>query len=212
MGLSVRMSAGIAERIAAKKPATLFVALSFSLLVHVAASWVLVGDAEELRKGSHFRVLISSADAVTVSAKGLTGPIPATDSRTRPGVSDQERTHHGCVANGCSVLAVPDVPLRPVIRAFYNASELSELPEAIGEILIDPPGGFSPEIAGTGKVLLMLDEQGFPMFGLVSGNGLPDHVLDQLRNAFMLVRYLPGRIGDTPVRSILEAEVVIPAL
>lgn len=108
------------------------------------------------------------------------------------------------VSRGPEPLVEIAAPLGPY---YFRASELSRRPvllgDAISHLIIELPG-FSPVPV---ILRLLISAEGSVDRVVVEDSYLSDAVEARIVEAFSGVRFLPGKIGDTAVRSQLKIEV-----
>lgn len=79
---------------------------------------------------------------------------------------------------------------------------LDALPEDLGEAL--PPGG-----SGQAILLLEIDEKGAVISITPENSDISPDSLDRITKAFKEMRFLPGRVGKSPVKTRMRIEVTI---
>lgn len=92
---------------------------------------------------------------------------------------------------------------------FVTPEQLDRLPEALGEIVLDPEDGFMQITEGSAELQVLILETG--KVGLVSVNysSFAEEYNHWLTERFAQSKFVPGFKGGLPVKTLIRVDVVV---
>lgn len=93
--------------------------------------------------------------------------------------------------------------------AFVVSEKLDRLPEALGEIDLDPEEGLGHAVAGSAELQILILETGEVGFVSVNYSSFPDKYNEWLTERFAQSRFIPGFKSGIPVKTLIRIGVVV---
>lgn len=103
--------------------------------------------------------------------------------------------------------APADAPGEGPPQTYLGRDQLDAGPQPLAPVPIAFPPGVDPGSRHTGRVRLLIDEDGVVRALLWQDEVLPPPFQEAVRNAFMQARFQPGRLHGRAVRSRIDIEV-----